>query len=132
MLLELLHRWRSPDPHELADVLLASCDFHTHRCRARSGKLTYEFESHGWNRTPFEILLVLKLRQKLGLENPELDHPLMNTAIGRLPREIPYEPDGLISRVHARMMQDGFDEQAIYREVVTGWHEPRARPEFCV
>ena len=41
------------------------------------GTQYYEFESLHWTRTPFEILLVMKLRQKLGLQNPDLDHPLL-------------------------------------------------------
>lgn len=118
ILLNLLERWRNPDPQELVAVLLDACDFHTQRCKTGKGTQYYEFESLHWTRTPFEILLVMKLRQKLGLQNPDLDHPLMNTALGVLPNEVPFAPDDLIARVRARMMQDGYDEQAIFRAVL--------------
>ena len=88
--------WRHPDPAALEYIALAACDFHTHRIKAGKGKNFHEFENGDWTRTPFEILLVFKLRQKLRLRNPKLDHPLMNTALGQLPTEVPFEPDELV------------------------------------
>lgn len=109
--------WRAPEPEALIDVCLAACDYHTWRCSNGNAKNFYEFESFNWTQIPIEILLLFKLRQLLGLQNPELDHPLMNTALGKLPEEMPFQPDDLISRVRARMQQDGYDEDRIYKFV---------------
>lgn len=103
----LFDGWRSQDIEALAHVCLAACDSHTHRCK--SG----EFDQGEWTRTPIEILLLLKLRELAGLQNPQLDHPLMNTPLGRLPEEVAFAPDDLVKRVRARMTRDGYDEEAI-------------------
>ena len=67
-----------------------------------------------WARTPIEILLLFKLRQLIGLQNPVLDHPLMNSPLGVLPSEVVFEPDDIIRRVRDRMREDGYDEMEIY------------------
>lgn len=113
----LFDAWRTPEPEALIDVCLAACDYHTQRCKNGNAKNFYEFESFNWTQTPIEILLLFKLRQLLGLQNPRLDHPLMNTVLGTLPEEIPFQPDDMISRVRARMQQDGYDEDKIYQFV---------------
>ncbi len=112
--------WREPDADALVPVCLAACDFHTHRCKPGDKTHFYEFENGLWTRTPIEILLLFKLRQLLGLQNPQLDHPLMNTPLGVLPEETAFEPDDLIKQVRARMMQDGYDEQQIYEAFMAG------------
>lgn len=112
--------WRHPDPEAFTHIALAACDFHTHRCKTGNARHFYEFEERQWTRTPFEILLIFKLRQKLGLQNPRLDHPLMTTALGVLPPEVPFEPDELVARVRARMVREGYDEDAIYQAVTGG------------
>jgi hypothetical protein len=110
--------WREPDAGSLTELCLAACDFHTHRCRAK-GSLLFEFERSSWKYFPIEILLLFKLRQLIGLSNPVLDHPIMNTTLGKLPErevsfdEIAHGPDDLIYRVRKRMMEDGYDEDAI-------------------
>lgn len=110
----LFSLWREPDIEILASVCLAACDFHTHRCKPGSGKSFYEFEVVGWNWMPIEILLLFKLRQLLGLQNPVLNHPLMDTPLGVLPPEVAFEPDDLTRRVYERMRQDGYDDMEMY------------------
>jgi hypothetical protein len=46
---------------------------------------------------------VLKLRQLHGLENPVLDHLLMNTPLGKLPDPAPLYTDELLEGVIARV-----------------------------
>jgi hypothetical protein len=101
----LFDLWRSSSTDELAQVCLAACDSHTHRC------VSGEFENGNWTRLPIEILLLFKLRQLAGLQNPTLDHPLMNTPLGRLPSEARFEPDDLVKRVRARIAKHGYDEE---------------------
>ncbi len=112
--------WRDPNVEILKPICMAACDYHTHR-QGRNAKNFYafEFNSGTWSRTPIEILLLFKLRQLLGLQNPVLDHPLMNSPLGVLPPEVAFEPDDLTRRVRERMRQDGFDELAIYNRFMS-------------
>jgi hypothetical protein len=108
----LMEIWRQPDADALVHACLAACDEHTHR--VVPNKKSGEFCEFGqWMRTPVEILLLFKLRQLLGLSNPKLDHPIMNTPLGVLPPEVSFVPEDLIKRVRDRMMMDGYDEEAI-------------------
>jgi hypothetical protein len=80
----LLNHWRSPDPNAITPLLLAACDRHTHL--VMMSKDSPDFDMCGDHTyIPFEILAVLRLRQILGLTNPQLDHPLMATPLGSLP-----------------------------------------------
>lgn len=105
----LLEHWREPDPAALVPLCLAACDIHTHRCWEEED----DFAMSHFMYIPIEILLLYKLRQFLGLQNPQLDHPLMNGPLGALPPETACEPDDLIRRVRERMEKEGFDEAKI-------------------
>lgn len=80
----LLEHWREPENTLLTDLMLAACDRHTHECwkwsedPARHGEFTTD-PYFGW---PIEIHSVLRLREKLGVINSQLDHPIMNTSLG--------------------------------------------------
>lgn len=119
--LALFDVWRHPDPEVLAPACLAALDFHTWRWAHK------EWGPEFWHYHPIEILLLFRLRKDLGLTNPVLDHPLMNTPLGVLPEEVPCDPaeDDLLRRVRARMEQDGFDEAAILASVF-----PNGVPEW--
>lgn len=105
--------WRTDDLDLLAERCLAVLDFHTHRCRAAGRDGFHEFDDGSWMRCPIEILLLFKLRELNGQANPKIDHPLTETALGRLPRSGPWKIDPLIERVGARMRADGFDPAVI-------------------
>jgi hypothetical protein len=106
--------WRAPDPGALVEPALAALDIHTYL--ASPGKDYERREFVGtWMRIPLAVLLTLRMRELLGLPNPELHHPLMDTAIGRSLGETAGAPDPLIQAVRTRMIQDGFDEQDIRR-----------------
>jgi hypothetical protein len=113
----LAKHWRHPEAEPLVPVLLAVCDEHTRR-NVRGKPYGYEYDFDYFARTPVEILLVFKLREELGLPNPKLDHPLMNTPLGVLPKELPFEFDELLAPVVKRMREDGFDEEAILADFV--------------
>lgn len=108
---ELFALWREPDPAALVHACLAACDFHTHRCWKNYEEHEYFSDYLMYN--PIEILLLFRLRQYLGLQNPILDHPIMNTPLGVLPEEMSCEPDDLIRRVRERMEENGFDEAKV-------------------
>lgn len=114
---EWFAHWREPDPQVLAPYLINACDFHTQRCRLTKNGANdwYEFEPRKYHRFPVEILVIFRIRHWLGLANPKLDHPLMDSLLGELPPEMEPEMDDLTRRVHERARSQGFDEDEIYR-----------------
>jgi hypothetical protein len=110
----LFNEWRAPDPEVLLPHCIAACDIHTHQAITGANSYRLEFGNGNWTRIPIAVLLVFKLRILLGLGNPQIDHPLMNSALGKLPSETDYKPDELVESVRARMMQDGYNEQEIW------------------
>jgi hypothetical protein len=115
----LFDHWRDPDADAIAELCLAACDVHTRRCAPGTSDQRNEFDAGAFMLTPVEILLLFKLRCLLGLENPGLDHPIMNTPLGKLPDEVGFRPDNLVSKVRRRMQQDGFDEVEIEKLATT-------------
>lgn len=112
-MLRLFDIWRSADLDEFAPACLAALDHHTHRCRANNANSFFEFQGVDWIRIPIEIWLIFKLRERLGLPNPVLDHPLMEGACGIVPPDVGFKAEPLIAAVYERMRQDGFDEMVI-------------------
>jgi hypothetical protein len=110
----LFSLWRTPDPAQLQAVCLAACDLHT---KASKFNDMTDFSHGPFTRTPIEMLVLFKLRGWLGLENPELDHPLMQWSLGRLPQEVLFEPDDLTRRLRARIAADGYDEEVIFNRM---------------
>lgn len=112
----LYEAWRTTDLETLTALCVAVCDFHTHRCTVAPEKVVFhDFQQGFWTRCPIEILLLFKLRELSGLPNPEIAHPLTDTALGRLPPQGPWVPDPLIEQVHARLRADGLDEANLIR-----------------
>ena len=111
---QLFQGWRNPDARLLGPRCLAACDIHTHQAVPSTTNIRREFGSGRWTRTPIAVLLVFTLRQSLRLENPNLDHPLLEGVLGRLPGDqAAGEPNETVRAVYARMKQDGFDEKEI-------------------
>ena len=109
----LFNAWRDPDAEALRAPLLAVCDVHTRLAFTGANSFRREFGNGIWTRTPIAALLVMKLRDLLGLANPQPDHPLLNTALGKLPVESRPVTDPLVDAVLARMTRDGFDQAEI-------------------
>ncbi len=111
----LFNEWRNPDTDVLLQHCLAACDIHTHQAITGTKSYRLEFGNGQWTRIPIAILLVFKLRILLGLSNPEVDHPLMDSVLGKLPSaDLVYRPDDLLESVRVRMKQDGYNEQEIW------------------
>ena len=108
----LAAHWRHPDAEALVPLLLAVCDEHTHRT-TKGKPFGDEFDFLGFERTPVEILLVFKLREELGLPNPKLDHPLMNTPLGQLHKEVTLKVDEVMAHAIKRAREEGFDEKKV-------------------
>lgn len=83
----LVESWKTPFMEEISHLLLAACDRHTHQSRGDSFSrgAFYDLPNHDFWYAPFEILSVLRLRELLNLQNPNLEHPLLATPLGLLP-----------------------------------------------
>jgi len=93
----LLAHWQTPDADALAPLLVALCDRHTHVAAKSDGPLHLHDTYY-----PFEVLAVFRLRQLRGLANPVLDHPLMSTPLGELPKVTEFYSDELLEGVVQR------------------------------
>ena len=80
-LLQNLHQ----QPDQIHSAVVKACDFHLSRSKANTDRETYEFSSPVYAIYPVEILFFMRVRQLLGLRNPEIDHPLLNSFLGKLP-----------------------------------------------
>lgn len=94
---QLVAHWREPNLEKFLTALLIACDTHIERIavtdnEANNKSKQFEFDSVFLAVYPAEILAVLRLRDMLGLANPEsIDHPLMQTpyaTITSLPDEV--------------------------------------------
>ena len=99
----LLEHWRTPDGEALKSLLVAACDRHTHESRSGTQTKNYDIQSAGYYYNPFEVLVVMRLRQLAGLENPIVKHVLMGTPLGKLPEPAPLYGDALLEAVLARV-----------------------------
>jgi hypothetical protein len=89
------------DPARLAKPLAAALDWHTERIEEKSRGDNAEF---GWPEVmafPAEILACLRIRETLGLANPEVDHPFLANALGVRPPARPWPDDPLSRRCEA-------------------------------
>lgn len=102
----LLDHWVTPNADDLAPLLLAACDRHTHQARPDTNKAYFDMRHSGMDYDPFEVLAVMKLRELHGLPNPVLDHVLMNTPLGRLPAPTAPYSDELLDGVLARARRE--------------------------
>ena len=108
----ILENWREPDPEVLAPWLLAACDRHTHESKRDSGVKFYDCSE--FPRTPLEILYLLRVRELIGLKNPELNHPLLEAPFEKLPAVQPaYVADELVRGTLVRMREDWPDFDAV-------------------
>jgi hypothetical protein len=92
----VLQRWREPHEAGLVPLLMAMLDRHTHEARPNSNKARYDFPWLDEWYVPYEVLAVLRLRQRAGLPIETLqaiDHPLFTTPLGRLHEALPYDDD---------------------------------------
>lgn len=72
-------------PEEIRTAIAKASDFHLSRSKDHTDDETYEFAHPVDAIYPVEILFVFRVRQLLGLHNPEVDHPLLNSPLGKLP-----------------------------------------------
>ncbi len=85
----IYHNWeRSAD---LENAISSACEYHVKQIKTDG-----EFENNPHDIFPSEILALYRVREKLGLETPWVNHPLLDTPFTQVPEKITYEPDPLV------------------------------------
>jgi len=72
---------------EFPRAIFKACDFHLSRSKENTDDETFEFWEQGYAIYPVEILMVMRIRELLGLKNPVSDHPLLASPLGKLATE---------------------------------------------
>ncbi len=103
---QVLESWESTELEPLKTSLLAACDFLVQQSRASTNSKWYEFDTERAELQPNEILAVLRLRELRGLENPELNHPLMKAPAGKLYPIIHLTRDPVFEASHQALVRN--------------------------
>lgn len=82
--------WRTTDPDKVQRFVTAMADFHLEQARPTKHDEIAEFDTEDRMLFPYEILSFLRLREWLGLPNPErFEHPLMQHPLAHMPFPVP-------------------------------------------
>jgi hypothetical protein len=85
-------------------AMQVACDYHVKQMHEEKGYS--EFLGAPQDLLPVEILMIRRIREDHGLPNPEIDHPLMQTPLGKAPRTLPEVKDELLERVLAKAKKE--------------------------
>jgi hypothetical protein len=89
----LVRNWNGD---RFGDSLVAVCDYHCRNMEDVGDESIAEFKYPPFDIMPIEILAIMKVRATVGLEIPEINHPLLNTPLGKLEQiPVPSEDDVL-------------------------------------
>ncbi|MGG5508299.1 MULTISPECIES: hypothetical protein [unclassified Myroides] len=80
-----LENWNTTDDALYQKLIFDLCDAHIYSCLDVKNKMT-EILSH--DLIPYDIKLIEKLRTKQGLSAPKVAHPLLETALYDIPKEM--------------------------------------------
>ncbi len=82
----------------LQDALLRACDYHCQNMIDKGGE--EEFDIPPFDLYPIEILAIYRVRERLGLTTPTIDHPLLSTPLASVAaRDVMPVDDAIIPRV---------------------------------
>jgi hypothetical protein len=104
----VLANWRTLDPAVVQGFVTAMAEFHVQEARQTAHDEVAEFDDPDYMLFPHEILSYLRLREWMGLPNPQhFDHPLMNQPLAVMPSEpLPQPETPLLDRVIEKFRQD--------------------------
>ena len=92
----VLNNWNTNDLNLVDSIVSSLCDYHLSQASygdmsesaGRNDPMFLQFSMTSWFVYAFEILTWLRVREKVGLKNPEkFSHPLMNMPLNQLPVE---------------------------------------------
>jgi hypothetical protein len=87
------------DQAGLKKALIQAADYHAENLEDKSDEDIAEFNAIPINIMPAELISIQRVREKLGLETPAIDHPLMKTPLANPPRDLNFKPDELLTKV---------------------------------
>ena len=99
----LIDAWDDED--EFAEALVQACDYHCQESFDRA-KGYPPFVWGPYDVYPVEILAIQRVRRDLGLPTPEIDHPLLASALCHPPETPPEVRDPLLEDVAARLKEE--------------------------
>ena len=79
---DIITYWKTPD--KFVSILPGLCDYHCMNMFDNGGKWKPEFAFTPCELIPFEILAIIKLRDRHGLSTPKFSHPLTDNLPGNL------------------------------------------------
>lgn len=101
---DLYKHWRDRDLAPMRDHIIWLCDYYTHRTRRSEWN---EFQNELLlTRFPALILAWQRLREIRGLENPPINHPLMQPTYAQLRPAMPFYTDPVLEAVLARLRRE--------------------------
>lgn len=95
----IFEHWQNPS--RLGDAIRTACDYHVEQIDVKDPDDIGVFENNPHDIFPAEILALYRVRERLGLATPEVDHPLLRTPFCEVPAKIAYEPDPLVEQAFA-------------------------------
>lgn len=103
---QVFDKWHSPT--SLANVLYDACEHHWQE--TNDADLLGHIGAFSWSpygSFPVDLLAIRRVREDLGLETPEIDHPLTNTLIAHLPQIMPNIHDDILSQIVDKARAEG-------------------------
>lgn len=79
----VLENWDDAD--RLEPALFNICDYHCRNMEDDFGDWKPEFDRSPFDLLPIEIFAIFNVRKKMGLTNPQISHPLMQTPLASMP-----------------------------------------------
>lgn len=86
---KVLQNWNSKDISLLKNTFIEACNRHINESKFfeedTKFQKYYDFGKYEYFFYPFEILVVMRMRERINLPNIEIDHPLFKTPLSALP-----------------------------------------------
>jgi len=110
--ISIAKNFKSQKMEDIEGCLMELCDRHTYHTSASGVGGKYpDFDNLAYMHFPIEVLMILRLREWMGLPNPKLDHPLMAAPFDTLPEVNDDFNDALLNSINEkiRQVQPDFD-----------------------
>ncbi len=105
---EILAEWDTKEVSRVQELVTKMADYHISQSKEdMRGNDSYDFSPKIQWLFPYEILTWLKLRQHLGLPNPEtFEHPLMHLPQAQMPENTPLPEDPFLTSIVKKLIAE--------------------------
>lgn len=106
----IMQNWEHP--HQLVEPLLDICDYHCQQIEDTGGDWIPEFKYSPFDLLPIEILTIYIIRERSGLETPQIDHPLLSLPLASVEQPGKGESDDVLRKVRTAyedLLQEPWD-----------------------